>query len=196
MVGYGEGGWVALTVGSREQRLGALALIATPAVSGTELVLEQQRQLFEGSGTTGAAQQAAVEQQKSILDAVITGKGWEMLTPDIRQRVDTPLYRSFLLFDPAQTIARVRQPMLIIQPALDQEVRRHHGQQLAQLARARQRSKSTDFTELPGINHLLARAVTGEVAEYGTLTERTVSPAAILELTSWLTKVLPVQPTK
>jgi uncharacterized protein len=196
MVGYGEGGWVALIAGSREQRLGALALIATPAVSGTELVLEQQRQLFEHSGTTGAAQQAAVEQQKSILDAVMTGKGWEMLTPDIRQRVDTPLYRSFLLFDPAQTIARVRQPMLIIQPALDQEVRRHHGQQLAQLARARQRSKSTDFTEVPGINHLLARAVTGEVAEYGTLTERTVSPAAILELTSWLTKVLPVQPTK
>ena len=99
-----------------------IGLIASPAVSGSELVLEQQRQLFERSGTTGAAQQAAVEQQKSILDAVITGKGWEKLTPDIRQRVDTPLYRSFLLFDPAQAMARVRQPMLIIQPALDREV--------------------------------------------------------------------------
>jgi hypothetical protein len=196
MIGYGEGGWVALIAGSREERLGAIALIATPAVSGTELVLEQQRQMFERSGTTGAAQQAAVEQQKSILDAVVTGKGWDLLTPEIRRRVDTPLYRSFLLFDPAQTIGRVRQPILIVQPALDREVPSHHGQQLAQLARARQRSKSTDFTELAGVNHLLARAVTGEVAEYGTLPERTVSPAAILELTSWLTKVLPAQPAK
>jgi pimeloyl-ACP methyl ester carboxylesterase len=195
MIGYGEGGWVALTVAAREQRLGAIALIATPAVSGTELVLEQQRQLFERSGTTGAAQQAAVEQQKSILDAVITGKGWENLTPDIRRRVDTPLYRSFLLFDPAQIIVRTRQPLLVIQPMLDREVPAHHGQQLAQLGRSRQRAKSTDFAQLAGVNHLLARATTGEVAEYGTLPERAVSPAAILELTSWLTKALPASPT-
>ncbi len=196
MMGYGEGGWVALIVGAREERLGAIGLIATPSVPGTELVLEQQRQLSERSGTTGAAQQAAVEQQKSILDAVITGKGWEMLTPEIRRRVDTPLYRSFLLFDPAPMLARVRQPLLIVQPALDREVPPHHGQQLAQLGRSRQRAKSTDFVQLAGVNHLLATATTGEVAEYGTLPERAVSPAAILELTSWLAKVLPALPSK
>ena len=197
MIGYGEGGWVALIVAAREQRLAAVALIATPAVSGTELVLEQQRQLFERSGTTGPAQQAAaIEQQKSILDAVTTGKGWEKLPPDIRRRVDTPLYRSFLMFDPAQMIARTRQPMLIVQPALDREVPSHHGQQLAQLGRSRQRAKSTDFAQLAGVNHLLARATTGDVAEYGTLPERAVSPAAILELTSWLTKALPAAPAK
>ena len=195
MIGYGEGGWVALIVAAREQRLGAVALIATPAISGTELVLEQQRQLFERSGTAGAAQQAAVEQQKSILDAVITGKGWDKLTPDIRRRVDTPLYRSFLMFDPAQMIVRTRQPLLVVQPMLDREVPIQHGQQLAQLGRSRQRAKSTDFAQLAGVNHLLARATTGEVAEYGTLPERAVSPAAILELTAWLTRALPASPT-
>jgi len=195
MIGYGEGGWVALSVAAQEQRLGAVALIGTPAVSGSELVLEQQRQLFERSETTSAAQQAAVEQQKSILDAVITGKGWEKLTPDIRRRVDTPLYRSFLLFDPAQVMVRTRQPLLVIQPMLDREVPIHHGQQLAQLGRSRQRAKSTDFAQLAGVNHLLARATTGEVAEYGTLPERAVSPAVILELTSWLTKALPAAAT-
>jgi pimeloyl-ACP methyl ester carboxylesterase len=196
VIGYGEGGWVALIVAAREQRLAALALIAAPAISGTELVLEQQRQLFDHSATTGAAQQAAVEQQKTILDAVITGKGWDTLPPDIRRRVDTPLYRSFLMFDPAQIIVRVRQPMLIIQPALDREVPVHHGQQLAQLGRSRQRGKSTDFVQLPGVNHLLARAATGDVAEYGTLPERSVSPAAILEITSWLSKALPPELSK
>jgi len=196
MIGYGEGGWVALIVAAREQRLAALALIAAPAVSGTELVLEQQRQLFDRGATTDAAQQAAVEQQKTILDAVMTGNGWDTLPPDIRRRVDTPLYRSFLMFDPAQMIVRVRQPMLIIQPALDREVPTHHGQQLAQLGRSRQRAKSTDFVQLPGVNHLLARAATGDVAEYGTLPERSVSPAAILEITSWLSKALPSELSK
>lgn len=196
VIGYGEGGWVALILGAREQRVAAVGLIATPAISGTELVLEQQRQLFERSGTTGGAQQAAIGQQKQILDAVITGNGWENLTPDIRRRVDTPLYRSFLTFDPAQMIVRVRQPVLIVHPALDREVPAYHGEQLAQLGRSRPRAKGTDFVQLPGVNHLLARATTGDVAEYGTLPDRSVSPAAVLEVTSWLNKTLAAAPSK
>ncbi len=195
-VGYGEGGWVALIAGAREQRLAAVVLVAAPAVSGTELVLEQQRQLFERSGTTGAAQQGAIEQQKKILDAVTSGSGWESLPPDIRRRVDTPLYRSFLTFEPAKLIVRVRQPMLIIQPALDREVPAYHGEQLAQLARSRPRAKVTDFVQVPGVNHLLARATTGDVSEYGTLPERSVSPAATLEITSWLNRTLALEPRK
>ena len=196
LIGYGEGGWIALLVAAREERVAALALVATPATSGTELVLEQQRQLFEGSGTTGAARQAAIEQQKAILDAVITGKGWEHLPPEIRRRVDTPLYRSFLMFDPSQMMSRVRQPMLIVQPELDREIAGHHGEQLAQLARSRPRARGTDFVQLPGVNHLLARATTGQVAEYGTLPERRVSPALVLEITSWLNKTLSPAPAK
>lgn len=196
MIGYGEGGWIAMLVAAREERLGAIGLIATPAVSGTELVLEQQRLLFERSGTTGAAQQAAIEQQKQILDAVITGNGWDELTPDIRRRVDTPLYRSFLMFDPAKVISRVRQPMLIVQPALDREVPAYHGEQIAQLGRSRPRAKATEYVHLPGVNHLLARATTGDVAEYGTLPDRSVSPAAILEITAWLSKALVAAPSK
>jgi pimeloyl-ACP methyl ester carboxylesterase len=195
LVGYGEGGWLAMLVAAQEQRVSTVVLLATPALQGTELVLEQQRQFFEKSGTNPASQQGAVEQQRKILDAVITGKGWEGLPPDIRRRVDTPLYRSFLTFDPAQAMARVRQPVLVAQPLIDREVPPHHGEQLAELARSRPRAKVTDFVQLKGLNHLLAAAVTGEVAEYGTLTQRSVSPDAILEITSWLDKTLP-PPTK
>jgi dipeptidyl aminopeptidase/acylaminoacyl peptidase len=101
-----------------------------------------------------------------------------------------------LTFDPAKAITRVRQPMLIVHPALDREVPAYHGEQLAQLARSRQRAKTADYVQLPGVNHLLARATTGEVAEYGTLPDRSVSPAVILELTSWLTRSLAAEPAK
>jgi pimeloyl-ACP methyl ester carboxylesterase len=196
LIGYGEGGWIALTVAAREQKVAAIALIATPATTGTELVLEQQRLMFEKTSTSAAAQQGAVEQQKQILDAVITGKGWENFNPDMRRRVDTPLYRSFLMFEPAQVIVKVRQPMLVMQPLLDREVPGHHGEQLAQLARSRPRARATEFVQLEGVNHLLARAVTGEVAEYATLTQRSISPAATLELTAWLSKALTPEPQK
>jgi hypothetical protein len=46
------------------------------------------------------------------------------------------------------------------------------------------------------VNHLLARAVTGSISEYGTLAQRSISPAATLELTSWLTKALTPEPRK
>lgn len=197
VIGYGDGGWVSLIVAAKESRVAALALIGTPSISGTELVLEQQRQLFDPGGTTAFARDAAVEQQKTILQAVISGKGWEAFPPDFRRRVDTPLYRSFLMFDPAQALTRVRQPMLIVQADLDREIPLYHGEQLAQLARSRLRAGGTDFVRLPGLNHLLTRATTGDVAEYGTLAERNVSPAAVLEIASWLKKtLLPPEPAR
>jgi hypothetical protein len=196
LIGYGEGGWISLVVAAREQKIAAVGLIATPSTSGTDLVLEQQRLLFERGATSPAAQQAAVEQQKKILEAVVSGKGWENFNAEMRARVDTPLYRSFLLFDPAQAVVKVRQPMLVVHPMLDQEVPAYHGEQLAQLARSRPRAGATEFVQLTGVNHLLARATTGDITEYGTLTQRSISPAVTLELTAWLAKALAAPPQK
>ena len=57
-------------------------------------------------------------------------------------------------------------------------------------------ARGTDFVRLPGLNHLLTRAVTGDVGEYGSLSERTISPAAVLEISSWLKKALAPEPSK
>jgi pimeloyl-ACP methyl ester carboxylesterase len=194
LIGYGEGGWIALSTAGKDNRVAALILMGTAAAKGTELVLEQQRQLFEGSGTTAAAQEKAVEQQKIILQAVVTGKGWDVLSPDVRRRVDTPLYRSFLLFDPADALGKTRQPLLVVQADLDKEVPAYHGEQLAQLGRSRLKAQATDFVHLPGLNHLLARAQSGSVGEYGSLQERKISPAAVLEVSAWLKKTLASAP--
>jgi pimeloyl-ACP methyl ester carboxylesterase len=190
LIGYGEGGWLAMLVAAREERLATVVLLASPAVPGRELVLEQQQQHFERTGADPGSQSAVIDQQEKILDAAITGKGWEGIPPDVRRRVDTPLYRSFLTFDPAQAMARVRQPILVVQPLVDREIPPHHGEQLAQLARSRPRAKVTEFVQLKGLNHLFAAAVTGEVAEYATLPTRSVADEAIREVTAWLDKLL------
>ena len=174
-IGYGEGGWIALIAAAREQRLAAVTLVATPATSGSEIVLEQQRAFLDRSGSTGADRQSAIERQKAIIAAVITGKGWENITLDVRRRVDTPLYRSFLTFEPAQAIARVKQPMLVVQPALSREVGPHHGEQVAQFGRTRPRSPATEF--MP---------VTGEKP----------GAEAIPAVASWLKTTLPPPPVK
>jgi hypothetical protein len=45
-----------------------------------------------------------------------------------------------------------------------------------------------DVVKIPGINHLLVPATTGEVEEYGTLQEKQISPQVGTVLASWLKK--------
>jgi len=44
---------------------------------------------------------------------------------------------------------------------------------------------------VPGVNHLLVPATTGSIAEYGTLTDRTVSANVTGALVTWLQKTMP-----
>ena len=68
--------------------------------------------------------------------------------------------------------------------------RPHHSDRLAELARARNRKVATDVVKVPGVNHLLVPAKTGEVDEYPLLADKTVSPAVTSAIASWLTKTL------
>jgi hypothetical protein len=43
--------------------------------------------------------------------------------------------------------------------------------------------------KVPGVNHLLVPATTGDVEEYGRLTERHVSPAVTQAIVTWLKKI-------
>jgi pimeloyl-ACP methyl ester carboxylesterase len=104
-----------------------------------------------------------IELQRQIQAAVVSGKGWESLPPEVRKQADTPWFRSLLLFDPATVMPRIKQPILILQGDVDTQVPAHHADKLGELARARKKGAgSVEVVHLPGVNHLLARATTGE----------------------------------
>ena len=176
IAGYSEGGTVAMIAGAREEDLAALVLIAAPGTKGTDLILEQQRLVLESMKTGEEERQAKVDLQQKIQLAVMTGVGWEALPAEMRKRADTPLFKSLLEFDPAKWMPRVKQPLLIVQGALDTQVPPHHADKLAALAGQRKKKAPAEVLRLPGVNHLLVRAETGEVTEYATLKERTIVP--------------------
>ncbi len=59
---------------------------------------------------------------------------------------------------------KLKQPILIIQGDLDTQVEPHHADKLGELARARKKDAGpVEVVHLPGVNHLLVPATTGEV---------------------------------
>jgi len=188
VVGHSEGAWVALLTAAREKRVSAVASIAGPATTGAELVLEQQQRALDQMKLTPEEREKKVALQKQIQSAVITGKGWELIPKDERRAADTPYFQSLLQFDPARVIKDVRQPLIFVHGGLDKQVPAAHADRLADVARKESDSKSVDVVVVRGVNHLLLPAITGEVTEYDSLTDRNVSKDVSGALTAWLTK--------
>ena len=190
LAGHGEGGLVALTAASVEKRVAALVLLATPGVSGAELVLEQQERALAKMNITEAEKQARIAMQRRINEAAVTGKGLDQFTADVRRQVEDPGFQSLLAANPAKLMTRVRQPILVVQGELDTLVAPSNADRLAALAQARKPSLPADVAKVPGVNHLLALSVTGEADEYEKLPLKQISQAVSSAVVEWLKKVL------
>lgn len=185
VAGHSEGGMVAMLAGAREKKIKSLVLMAVPGTTGAELILEQQRHVLDTMKTPEAERTEKIDLQKRIQAAVVSGE-WAFVPDDLRKQADSPWFRSLLLFDPAETMKKVKQPVLIIQGALDTQVPPHHADRLAELARGRKNKQPVEVVHLPGVNHLLVPATTGEVSEYPNLKEKTIVPAIAAEIAEWV----------
>jgi uncharacterized protein len=185
VVGHSEGAAVAMIAADRERRISHVVLVAGLGTTGAELILEQQRYVLETLKLSEEERREKIDLQERIQKAVISGE-WEGIPEELREQADSPWFRSLLLFDPARAMERLRQPVLVIQPELDRQVPVRHGERLAELGKARRRKVATEFAVLPGINHLLVPATTGDVSEYGALSAKEISPAVARRIAEFL----------
>jgi pimeloyl-ACP methyl ester carboxylesterase len=190
VIGHSEGAMVALTAASRERRIAAVGAIAAPSVTGAELILEQQQYALEQMKAPPAERGEKVALQQKIQQAVLTGRGWEGIPPEVRRQADTPWFQSLLAWDPREVIEDIDQPLLVVHGQLDRQVPVAHADRLANLAQAESDSRAVEVVIVRGVNHLLVPATTGDVSEYPTLTDRNVSREVTMALTAWLTKSL------
>ena len=188
VVGHSEGAWVAMLAASKERKLAAVVSLASAGTTGAELILTQQRQALEQSSLSPQDRESRVALQKQIHSAVLSGKGWEGVPPQLRKEADTPWLQSVLLFDPAKTLEDVRQPILFVHGGLDREVEPANAERLAEITRKEGKSKSVELVVVRGVNHLLTPAITGEIKEYASLDDRTVSKDVTEAVNGWLTR--------
>ena len=187
VLGHSEGGSVAM-LAAKDKRIAALVLVAALGTTGAELNMAQVTHALDRSKKTDAERQATIDLQKKIQAAVLTGKGWETIPPAYRKQADTPWFQSFLAYDPAKLMSDVHQPVLIVQGLLDTQVAPANADRLEALARARKNAPMVDVARLPGINHLMLPATSGEYEEYGSLSGQRVSADLVSAVAAWLPK--------
>ena len=187
VIGHDDGAWVALQAAANENRIAAVVSIAAPASTGAALVLAQQQAALDQLKLSAAEREKRIALQTQIQEAVLTGKGWESIPPELRRQADTPWFQSLLLFNPATVVDDIRQPILFVHGDLDRQVPVAHVTQLSDIARSG-RSRAVDVVTVRGVNHLLVPAITGDVQEYLNLTDRSVSTDVRNAVTGWLTK--------
>jgi len=87
-------------------------------------------------------------------------------------------------------LSNVDQPVLVVQGELDTQVPPSNAERLQTAANSRKKARPTEIVRIPGVNHLLVPAATGEVDEYAGLKDKHVSPAVPQAITAWLQKTL------
>ncbi len=189
VLGYAEGGWIAMLVAARERRADNLVLVGTPGTTGAELVMEQQRALLDRLGASQTERAERIGLQLRIHEAVLDNGSWDGVPEAMRRQADTPWFRAFLDFDPADTIRRTRQPILILRGSLDREVGPHHAERLEELARARRRVSSVERVTLEGLDHLLVEAGLRAVSHDDDLRNRSIGLSFVNTLRDWLERV-------
>jgi uncharacterized protein len=178
VAGRGDGGAVALLAAARAKDIDGVVTLDASGSRGADLILRQQERVLDGLKLPPADRQARIDLQKKIQAAVVNGSGWEGVPAAMRKQADTPWFKSVLSYDPAIALAKVKQPILIVQGDLDPNVPPSEAESLAELARARKKSTPPEVVHVPDANQTLAPAGS-----------RTVSPKVASAIAEWMKKL-------
>ena len=189
LVGHSEGGWVAMLTAAQDGRVAGIAACGAPSTTGADLILEQQQGALDALNLTYAQREEKLALQRRINQAVVSGQGWDAVTSDLRKQADTPWFRSFLMFDPAVQVPRVKVPILVVQGERDRQVAAYHGTKLVEFAKARKKDPGASLVTIPGVNHLFVPAQTGAVSEYASLPTKEIAPEWPKALVSWMSGI-------
>ena len=93
--------------------------------------------------------------------------------------------RAYLDIDPAPVVARVASPTLIVAGELDAQVPAAANAYSLMAAKRAGRHSNVDMAILPGVNHILQPAKTGQIQEYAQI-ETGVAEPVLETITRWL----------
>ncbi|MNL43294.1 hypothetical protein D3C87_1658010 [compost metagenome] len=93
--------------------------------------------------------------------------------------------RSFLKYDPATTLTKIKIPVLALNGEKDVQVSAQENLSGFKTLLTKAGNKNFKVIAMPGLNHLFQHAKTGLVSEYVTI-EETISPEVLNIMKNWI----------
>ncbi len=175
LVGHSEGGLIAPMIAKTDPRLAAIVLMAGPAYTGRAIIDYQIRNGIAGDTSIApAARDSAVRATKAQFDSTAAHSPW---------------MRYFLAYDPIPTATAVKQPVLLVQGATDQQVRAEEAT-LLQRALTAGGNRQVTLKVFPDRNHLFLRDPNGHPSGYAKLTQSKVDGEVLGAIADWLATTL------
>ncbi|MFE3443703.1 alpha/beta hydrolase family protein [Nocardia sp. NPDC059180] len=207
LFGHSEGGYLAPLVATKPGSDPAFAiLMAGPSVPGGDVLIEQNRALFEANGASPEETDAQVAYITDLTTAMRAGdldgarevaRTHNQTLPEDQRMTDeqidgllTPSMTSFMTYDPAPALSALQVPVLAFFGGKDLQVLPSQNEQPMRDLLA-DNPDATVHT-FPELNHLMQPAGTGSPSEYSTI-ETTVSPEVLDFVKAWLTQRVPTK---
>lgn len=178
LVGHSEGGLIAPMIAVTDPQLAGIALLAGTAYTGQRIIDYQIENGVRGAGNIAAAQQdSVIKAQKAEFAKQLASNAW---------------LKFFVAYDPIPTAKKVKQPVLILQGATDQQVRAEEARMLDAALRGAGNTRVT-LRIMPDRNHLFLRDANGHPAGYANLKDPKVDSEVLGVLADWLVTTLGVR---
>ncbi len=209
VIGHSEGGIVGPLAASQSPDVAFVVMLAGTGVTGEQVMYLQSEMVIRSVG----GDDDAVNQNRKIQELLFgilhrekDQKDRQVMIQKFRdawkadQGSDAPKQMeaqfagitsaemlSFILFNPAEALRKVKVPVLAMNGSRDVQV--PALQNLPRIVAELTAGGNPDVTaiEVPGLNHLFQHCKTCAPNEYGTL-EETFSPGALEIMTDWLTR--------
>ena len=219
LMGHSEGGIIAPLIASRNKAVKFVVMLAGPGVPIPEMMAKQYTdqlhlmgasdEVIKLNNATNAKLYAATLTYKQLpyaaykvkLDTILyheyrnyppgslgNAKLDDIVNAAVAQFAD-PWWRYFSTINPADYLTKVTCPVLAINGTLDMQVNSEIDLTGIKKDLDAAGNKHHQEIALPGLNHLMQKAKTGSVNEYGQI-EETVDPIALQTVTEWI-KQLP-----
>ncbi len=163
--------------------------VVTETIAGQIAFLEALNAALQGDDVAAARAlvRERVEAEMAVMpaDQRLAGDELEAFLALQKEAVTSPVFRSFLAFDPQPYLRRLTVPTLAFFGSLDLQVPPEQSE--GPMREALDAAGNPDATVITfeGLNHLMQPAVTGGVDEYGAI-ETTVDPAVLETIARWL----------
>lgn len=210
LLGHSEGGYLAPLAAQRSSgQVAFVVMMAGPAVTGADDLIEQNKLIFAQQGSPQAAidaQVAFLQQLTALLRDGKTAEATTLATQQITQQaaalppdqqpgadavvrqaeaITSPVFAAFVNYDPAPALSALSVPVLAFYGDKDLQVPSAQNAPAAQMLFAGKRDASVHT--FGGVNHLMQPTQTGAVSEYGSI-ETTIDPPVLDYVTQWLTQ--------